>query len=303
MMNAIEFKNLTKTYRNQTVLNQIKFSIKENVLTGVIGRNGVGKTTLMKIAAGHIKETSGSVTVFSEIPFNSLKVSANSIFVDDTMSFSEKLSLEEILFEAKRFFPNCDATFAQRLVDYFGFHPRVRHKNLSKGKMNTFNAIIGIASRCPLTIFDEPTTGMDAVVRKDFYRALLKDYIAHPRTILLSSHHLEEVEDLLEDILLLNDGVIRFHGPITELQEMFVKVIGPEGHVRNHIAEKNVLDRQLNGSTYEALVVNEFTSDEKIRMYADGLKVISVPANEAYIALTSRVKGGIDDVFDRATTV
>ena len=70
--------------------------------------------------------------------------------------------------------------------------------------------IIGLAARCPLTIFDEPTTGMDAAVRKDFYRALLKDYIAYPRTIILSSHHLEEIEDLLEDVLLIHDGKIIF---------------------------------------------------------------------------------------------
>ena len=67
---------------------------------------------------------------------------------------------------------------------------------------------------------------MDTVVRKDFYRALLKDYIAHPRTILVSSHHLEEIEDLLEDILLVHNKTVLFHGSITELQEMFVRLIG-----------------------------------------------------------------------------
>ena len=297
-MTVIEFTNVTKSYRNRKVLNHMSFTIKEGVLTGVIGRNGVGKTTLMKIIAGHIKETSGDVTVFSEKPFNSLKVSANTVFVDDTMSFSDKLSLAEILLEAKRFYVNWDAVLAQRLFDYFGFYSKMRHSHLSKGKMNTFNSIIGIASRCPLTIFDEPTTGMDTAVRKDFYRALLKDYIAHPRTILLSSHHLEEIEDLLEDILLINEGVVRFHGPITELQEMFVKLIGAEGNVRDQIAEKNVFSRQTNGMFYEAVVENTFTSDEVIRMHENRIKVIPVSANDAYVALTAGSKGGIDDVFN-----
>jgi len=300
-MNVIEFSNVTKSYRSRSVLNHMNFTITEGVLTGIIGRNGVGKTTLMKIISGHIKETSGVVSVFSENPFNSIKVSANSIYVDDTMSFSDKLSLEEILKEAKRFYVNWDDILAQRLFEYFGFHSNMRHKHLSKGKMNTFNAIIGIASRCPLTIFDEPTTGMDSAVRKDFYRALLKDYIAHPRTILLSSHHLEEIEDLLEDILLVKDGIVRFHGPITELQEMFVRLIGPEESVRVQIAEKNVFNRQLNEIYYEVLVENTFTSEELIHMQNLGIKILPVPANDAYVALTSSSKGGIDDVFDGAT--
>ena len=218
-MNVIEFTNVTKSYRNRSVLKHMNFTIKEGVLTGIIGRNGVGKTTLMKITAGHIKETSGNVSVFSEKPFNSLKVSANSIFVDDTMSFSDKLSLERNFERGESILCQLGCILAQGLFEYFGFYSNMRHSHLSKGKMNTFNAIIGIASRCPLTIFDEPTTGMDSAVRKDFYRALLKDYIAHPRTILLSSHHLEEIEDLLEDILLVNDGVVRFHGPLLNFRK------------------------------------------------------------------------------------
>ncbi|MBO1910235.1 ABC transporter ATP-binding protein, partial [Microvirga sp. 3-52] len=179
-MNVVEFTNVTKVYRTHTVLNEMNFTIKQGVLTGIIGRNGVGKTTLMKLIVGFIEETSGKVEVFSEKPFNNLKV-------------SYPMTVTDILKECRRFYANWDAGLAERLISYFGFHPNARHAQLSKGKKSTFNAIIGISARCALTIFDEPTTGMDSSVRKDFYRALLKDYIAHPRTILLSSHHIEEI--------------------------------------------------------------------------------------------------------------
>lgn len=298
-MNCIEFKNVTKTYGLHTVLNHMNFTIEEGVLTGVIGRNGVGKSTLMKIIAGHIQPTSGDVHVFSENPFNSLKVSANSIFVDDTMSFSDKLTLQDILKEADRFYVNWDAELAQRLFDYFSFPRNARHTNLSKGKKSTFNAIIGLAAHCPLTIFDEPTSGMDTAVRQDFYRALLKDYIAHPRTILLSSHHLEEIEDLLEDILLIHDGMVRFHSPITDLQEKFVKLIGKEDEILLHTAQKQVFGKQLNGPFFETYVENAFTADEKARIAEDGIVLHTVSANDAYVILTAGAKGGIDDVFDR----
>lgn len=179
-MNIIECTNLTKRYSGKDVLQEMSFSIEENTITGLIGRNGAGKTTLLKIIAGFIKKTSGEVRVFDEKPFNSLKVSANSIFVDDGMSIPPALQLKEVLDAAASFYPNWNTALADKLFDYFSFEPWQYHNRLSKGKTSTFNAIIGLASRCPLTIFDEPTTGMDEAVRKDFYRALLKDYMARP---------------------------------------------------------------------------------------------------------------------------
>lgn len=298
-MNVIEFHDVTKAFRTHTVLNRLNFSIEEGILTGVIGRNGVGKSTLMKIAAGHIHASSGDVRVFSENPFNSLKVSANLMMVDDTLSFSDKLSLQEILHEAARFYPNWDAGLAQRLFEYFQFHPASRHATLSKGKKSTFNAIFGIAAHCPLTILDEPTTGMDTAVRQDFYRALLKDYLAHPRTILLSSHHLEEIEDLLEDILLIHDAGVRFHGPITELQEKFIKLVGKEEKLAYFATNRTSYGRLQNGAWSELILENSLSDEERSKLAEDGLKVLPVSANEAYVILTAGLNGGIDDVFDR----
>ena len=297
-MTVIEFKNVTKSYRTHTVLKDMNFTIKQGVLTGIIGRNGVGKTTLMKLVVGFIEETSGQVEVFSEKPFNSLKVSGNSILVDDGMNFPLAMTITDILHECNRFYANWDAGLAERLVSYFGFHPNARHAQLSKGKKSTFNAIIGLSARCALTIFDEPTTGMDSSVRKDFYRALLKDYLAHPRTILLSSHHIEEIEDLLEDVLLVHEGVAHFHGPITALQEMFITLKGSSEKLAQHTNGKNVVSMNNVGPYSEWILKNTCTPEELNEMKANGIVVAPVSANDAYIALTGQPKGGIDDVFE-----
>ncbi|NBJ67981.1 MULTISPECIES: hypothetical protein [Clostridia] len=95
---------------------------------------------------------------------------------------------------------------ALRLFDYFGFRSNGLYTQFLTGKRNAFNAIIGLSSRCPISIFDEPTIGMDQALRNNFYRALLKDYLEVPRTILFSSHHLEEIEELVEYVLLLDKG-------------------------------------------------------------------------------------------------
>ena len=124
-MTVVEFTNVTKSYRTHNVLKEMNFTIKQGVLTGIIGRNGVGKTTLMKLIVGFIEETSGNVEVFSEKPFNSLKVSANSILVDDGMNFPYPMTLTDILKECKRFYTNWDAGL-RTTCKLFWFSSRMR---------------------------------------------------------------------------------------------------------------------------------------------------------------------------------
>ena len=297
-MNVIECKNLTKTYQGKAVLRNLSFSIEEKKITGLIGRNGVGKTTLLKILAGFIKKTSGEVTVFSEDPYNSLTVSANSIFVDDQMGFPPALQLQELLEAASNFYPNWDRQLAERLFDYFSFDPKHYHNRLSKGKTSTFNMIIGLASRCPLTIFDEPTTGMDEAVRKDFYRALLKDYIAHPRTILLSSHHINEIEDLIEDVLLLKNGTNYLHLPMDDLKEWAIGIKGNNEAVKNFIKDKEVIYQMNIGVHMLYAVVKNDYSISPTNSYLNQLEITPVRSSDLFVYLTNETKGGIDDVFN-----
>ncbi len=297
-MTVITCQNVTKSYRSYNVLNDIQFDIKENTLTGIIGRNGVGKTTLMKMIAGYTEVDAGKLEVFSENPFNNLIVSSNTVFIDDTMTFPESMTIQDIFKECKRFFDRWDNQLATRLSTYSGLHPKTKPYILSKGKRSIFHAIIGIASRSPLTIFDEPTNGMDAVVRKDFYRALLKDYIAHPRTILLSSHHIEEIENLLEDVLLIHNQTILFHGSITDLQERFITLMGTEQKLGNYMDSDDVIALQKIDSYVTLTMKNRFTEQEFEVMRENGIHVSNVSANDAYVALTGKSKGGIDDVFN-----
>ncbi|VEF49829.1 ABC transporter [Bacillus freudenreichii] len=303
-MSVIECRELTKKYGRQQVLDQLSLTIKENKMTGLVGRNGAGKTTLLKLISGFIHPTSGVVKVFSENPFNSLRVSANSIFIDDQLSLPPALTLKEILEEAGRFYDNWDEELADGLFDYFSFNPNAYHGNLSKGMKSTFNMILGLASRCALTIFDEPTTGMDAAVRKDFYRALLKDYIAHPRTIIVSSHHLSEIEDVLEDVLLINDGKVRLHLSVSDLKEWAVGLTGKMSAVGKWIENKEVLHEQESGpGRIFTAVKNDFSEEEIQQMKLDGISVSPVSASDVCVYLTSRHKGGIDDVFNRNESV
>lgn len=296
-MNIIECKEVTKYYNKIKALNHLSFEIEENKITGLIGRNGAGKSTLLKLLAGYLKETSGEIKVFGERPFNSLMVSANTIFIHDQMEFPVSLCLEDILKAAGSFYENWDQELANRLFAYFSFNQTQYYNRLSKGMKSTFNMIIGLSAKCKLTIFDEPTTGMDAAVRKDFYRALLKDYIAYPRTIILSSHHLNEIEDLLEDILLIKEGRVLLHIGMAEFKEWAVGVQGKADMIKECLKSKEILySKEFGTDQLYVVVKNEFSELEWKR----ALDITPVSSSDLCVYLTSKTKGGIDDVFSKA---
>lgn len=299
-MSVLEFESVTKIFGKKKALDNLTFSLGENKITGLIGRNGAGKTTMLKVAAGFMRENSGEVRVFGEHPFNNLTVSANMIMIDNDMNLPAALNLEELLETAADFYHNWDMKLARNLFDYFGLDPKQTHAGLSKGMRNTFNAIIGLSARCPLTIFDEPTNGMDAGVRKDFYRALLKDYIANPRTIIISSHHLNEVEDILEDILLLKGGKQFLHMPLGELREYAIVVSGKEEAVKNWLRGHEVFHKSDTefGRTY-AVIRNDLSDDQIASAMKSSLEFTTISNEDLCLYLTSQEKGGIDDVFNK----
>jgi ABC-2 type transport system ATP-binding protein len=299
-MSLIECSSLTKKFGDVTAVDELTLSLHPHKITGLIGRNGAGKTTLFKLLAGYLRPTSGRVTVFTENPFNNLNVSAGLIFIDDQLPLPVTMNLAETLFWAGTFYPEWDGELARGLLDYFRLDPRKYYQNLSKGMRSTFTMILGIAARCPLTIFDEPTTGMDAAVRKDFYRALLKDFMQHPRTIILSSHLLNEIDEILDDVLLIKDGRKYLHLPVDELREYAVGLQGRAETVTQLIGSREVFHRrQLGKNLLYAAVRNDFSRDALEEARIAGVDVSAVGTNELCIYLTADHKGGIDDVFDR----
>jgi len=165
---------------------------------------------------------------------------------------------------------------------------------------STFNMIVGIAARCPLTIFDEPTVGMDAAVRKDFYRALLKDFLQHPRTVFFSSHLLNEISEILDDILLLDQGRCRLYMTKDAVKEFAVGLQGKEEAVAAIAGGSEIFYRKKLGPENLYLVVpNRFSEEELLAARRKGVEVSAVPAEDLCVYLTAKHKGGIDDVFDQ----
>lgn len=287
----ITCEQLQKRYGKKEILSDVSFQIEEPKIIGLIGRNGVGKSTLLKLLAGHVKASKGNIEVVGKKPFQNLTVAANTLFIEDAMTFPAVFTLKEILESAKKFYVNFATDLAFELLKFSNISEKNHHTQLSKGQKATFNLIYGIASRSAITLLDEPMNGMDETIRDDMYRVILKDFLAYPRVIIISSHYLNEMEHLIEEILLLHKGKVALFAPVEEVQELAVKLVGQKGNVEPTLTKYEVLATYENGPIFEAIVrKNDLPLPDHVRMQ-------SLSASDVCKVLTATEGGTIDDIY------
>ncbi|MGJ7906750.1 ATP-binding cassette domain-containing protein [Actinopolyspora sp. H202] len=234
----------SKRYGDFVALDDVSLGFTENRIHGLLGRNGAGKTTIMQILTGQNFETSGKVEVFGEHPYENERVLRDVCFIKESQKYPEMFAVHHALTAASLVYDNWDAELAEELVEEFALPLKRRIRKLSRGQMSTVGIIIGLASRAPLTFFDEPYLGLDAVARHRFYDRLLADYAEHPRTIVLSTHLIDEISDLLEHVTLVEKGRVLLDEDTDKLRAGTVTVTGPARAVAEFAANHTELYRE-----------------------------------------------------------
>ncbi len=186
---------------------------------------------------------------------------------------------------AGRLYPAWDHELARELIAEFRLPEKRAIKKLSRGQLSAVGIIVGLASRAPLTFFDEPYLGLDAVARRQFFDHLLVDFSTHPRTVILSTHHIDEVSDLLEHVVLLDEGRVAISAESEKLQNAAIEVSGRLDEVTAFLAGADVLHVQEIGSLASAVVHAEPGSADRAR--AAGLQVAPVSLQNYIVHRTS----------------
>ncbi|MER3389038.1 MAG: ABC transporter ATP-binding protein [Microcella sp.] len=285
MTPALEARGLTKRYGSLAAVDDVTFTIAENAITGLLGRNGAGKTTLMRLITGQEFPTSGSVRLFGAPPVENAAVLQHTCFIAESQRYPDEFRVKHVLAGAPRFFANWDAEFADELVDEFRLSTRQRIKKLSRGQRSAVGVIVGLASRAPLTIFDEPYLGLDAVARQIFYDRLLADYGTNPRTVILSTHLIDEVSQLLEHALVIDSGRIVIDAPVDELRSSAATVSGTTEAVNRFTAGREVAHREQLGGLQSATVSILSDADREAARSA-GLEVGPVSLQQLIVRRT-----------------
>jgi ABC-2 type transport system ATP-binding protein len=285
MTTIVEARGLTKRYRGITAVDGVDFTLARNTITGLLGRNGAGKTTLMHLLTGQEFATHGSITIAGESPVENPRVLQHTCFIKESQRYPDDFKPKYVFAAAPGFFPNWDAAFARELAAELRLPVDRRIKKLSRGQLSSVGIIVGLASRAPITIFDEPYLGLDAIARQAFYDRLLADYAAHPRTIILSTHLIDEVADLLEHALVIDQGRILIDSPVDALRAHAATIAGPAEAVEQAVAGLDVIHRERLGGFVSATVAG-ITEQVTASARAAGLEVGPVSLQQLIIRQT-----------------
>ena len=286
MSKVVEVSHLTKSFGRVVAVNQVSFSIEAEKIYGLLGRNGAGKTTILRIITAHLFPTSGEVWVFGAHPYENGRVLSQICAVSDRQKYPNGYRVLDVLHQAALFFPQWDREYAFALVEAFRLPLSRLMKALSRGMLSTAGIIVGLASRAPLTIFDEPYLGLDAVARGIFYDRLLEDYAEHPRTVILSTHLIDEISRLLEHILVIDQGRLVLDEDAEALRGRAFTVVGPAALVDIFTAGKQLLARSPLGGQVAATVMGNGNMEDRKRALALGLELAPVSLQQLLVHLT-----------------
>ena len=285
MSAVVEASHLTRRFGDTTAVDDITFSVQKNTIHGLLGRNGAGKTTLMQLLTGQDFATRGDIRVFGENPVENSGVLKNVCFIKESQRYPDEFKPRHVFTSAPWFFPNWDAAFADRLIADFRLPLNRRIKKLSRGQLSAIGVIVGLASRAPLTFFDEPYLGLDAVARQIFYDRLLEDYGDHPRTVILSTHLIDEVSNLLEHVLVIDEGKLLIDDDAETLRGSATTVVGTRQGVDAFVADREVLHRDGIGGL-ASVTVGRLSPRDRARASEMGLELSPVSLQQLVVRLT-----------------
>ena len=285
----IELERLGVSYGRTAALAGLTATIAAGSITGLIGRNAAGKSTLLATIAGFRRPSGGRVLIDGKEPFENDDVMARVCLIREGGDLLTSSSVRANLRVARDLRSNWDHELEGRLVEKFELPLRKGVERLSRGQRSALAAVIGLASRAPLTIFDEVYLGMDAPNRLIFFDELLAEHVREPRTMVITSHFMEEAELLLEYAIILHKGRILLHDDLDALGSRGVRVIGPARQAREFSRGHRVLREQSLGGTSAISLHGEFGTGERKRAAELGLELERLSLQDLYTSLTGAV--------------
>jgi len=222
---VVSARNLRKAYKNKLALDNTAFDIAPGRIIGLIGPNGAGKTTALKAILGLIP-FEGELKVLGRDPRSERDELMNDVcFIADVAVLPRWIRVSQAIDFVAGVHPRFDRTRCERFLANTQLKPQMRVRELSKGMIVQLHLALVMAIDAKLLVLDEPTLGLDILYRKQFYQRLLEDYFDEQKTILITTHQVEEVEHILTDVMFIRDGRIVLDAPMEDVGERYVEVL------------------------------------------------------------------------------
>ncbi|MGG3806168.1 ATP-binding cassette domain-containing protein [Metabacillus fastidiosus] len=284
----INISNLSFSYGNALALKDVNLQETEPIIVGLWGRNGAGKTTLMKLLSGQESPNGGQVNVSGISPYNNSEGMKYISYMQENHPFSELWNVNDALRFASYFNENWDQTLADELVTLFELPRKKKIRSFSKGMQTMITIVIGLASKSPITIMDEPTNGLDAHRRKQFYDVLLDTYEEQPRLFILSSHHIDEIEPICEKIAIVDRQTITHYEDTETLKMKGILLTGEASAIESVTAGRRILEKRKLRNQLNVMLDEPFNNDWLSRAKESNITIEKASLQDYLISITKR---------------
>lgn len=282
-MNGIEIKNVKKKYGSNCALDDISLTFEEHKIYGLLGRNGAGKSTLLNIITNRVVADQGLVYVDGVPAKESDQAQSKIYLMSEKTLYPDKMKIKEIFRWTKEFYPSFDFEYAMKLADMFELDVNKKVKALSTGYTSIFKVIVALAVNVPYVLLDEPVLGLDAYHRDVFYQALIEKYSNEPSTFVLSTHLIEEVSSVIEDIIIIKKGKILKNETREDLLSGGYTVSGMAAHIDQFIAGKNVIGTDHLGGLKTAYILGDL---DRTKVPAE-VEITKLDLQKLFVQLTN----------------
>ena len=265
----IKLVNVSKSYGNNIVLDNINLSLEDNKIYGLIGRNGVGKTTLMKILSDQIINYQGEAFVDGSNIKNDKTFKENLVIISDGFisDMQQASKLKTLTSTIKILAPKFNQKRYDELMDIFMLNEKTRYNKLSYGNQGLYRSIIGLSTGAKIIFLDEPANGLDEINRDIFYKKIIEYQEQDQSLIMVSSHILSDIERVVTDIIFLKDSKVALNESVESIEEKAYMITINEDHIKL-LENKNILSYKKVGKQLVVMVYDDFTSEELERLNA-----------------------------------
>ena len=258
-MNAIQINNISKRYQDVVALDNVSFSLEFGKIYGFLGRNGAGKSTLINIIANRIFADKGEILIDGMPAKENMQVHEKIFCMSEADLYDSNLKIKEHFKWINRFYDSFDIKKAFMIAEKFALDVNKKFKALSKGYQSIFKLTVALSLDVPYVIFDEPVLGLDANNRELFYDLLLKEFENEKRTIIIATHLIEEVANIVEEVVLIDKGKVLLQESVDTLLEKGYCLAGAAQEVDAYCQGKNVIGYDVLGNLKLAYIMGEKT--------------------------------------------
>lgn len=281
---SIVINQVSKNFGPVRALNRVSVTLEEGKIYGLLGRNGAGKSTLLNVLTDRIFPEEGSVTVDGEPVRDNDRALSKMYLMSEKNCYPESMRVKEAFRWTKEFYPDFDQEFAWNLAAAFELNTNAKVNKLSTGYSSIFKLTVALSVNTPYVLLDEPVLGLDANHRDLFYRTLLSRYTQRPFTAVISTHLIEEVASLIEDVVLIHKGEVLRQGSCQDLLSQGYTVTGPKGLVEEYLKGKNVLGVDVLGGLESGYVLGEPDRSS----LPQGLELSGLDLQKLFILMTGK---------------